>query len=122
MTASDVSLLLAAGLAAGLDLDEVALQDRVEAVLGAAGVAFTREAVLSDGHGRVDFLVGGVGVEVKIKHGTNALLRQLSRYTAAPEVDALVVVTTSRRLRNGVPGRLGGVEVFVVFVETAWGG
>ncbi len=71
------------------------LQDAVAEILSRAGIAFEREAVLADGD-RIDFLIGSVGLEVKVRGGLSALTRQLARYAASERVAELVVLTTPR--------------------------
>jgi hypothetical protein len=79
--------------------------------------ALAREVPLSDERSRIDLLVfpaitGGpiIGVEVKLKGAPADVLRQLERYAACPEIDGLVLVTTSakhlhlpRTFGNGKP-------------------
>lgn len=78
-------------------IDEAQFQRGVAAALTNAGIAFTREAKL-DEHDRIDFLIGTVGVEVKIKGSLTNLTRQLFRYAKHDAIEALVVVTSQNRL------------------------
>lgn len=74
-----------------------------------------RERIISP-QDRLDFLLpGGIGVEVKIEGSLSALTRQLHRYAQRPEISALIVVTTQRRLAR-VPPRISGKHVHVVMV------
>jgi hypothetical protein len=85
------------------------LQDGIGVVLENARIDFTREVELSEDD-RIDFMVGSVGIEVKIKGTANALLRQLHRYAQHPEITALIVVTT--RVRHfDLPKELSGKPV-----------
>lgn len=79
-----------------------------------AGVAFEREVSLSRVD-RIDFLVGGIGIEVKTKGAENAIVRQLARYAQSPRVDALVLVTT--RWTLSLPADLGGKPVHRLLLE-----
>lgn len=65
--------------------------------------------------GRIDFLVGRVGIEVKIKGTAPDLLAQLVRYAASPEVDGLLVASTRIRHRD-MPTELNGKPVRVVII------
>jgi len=76
---------------------EAELQAGIARILAAAGIDAAREVVLS-ARDRIDFLVGNVGVEVKIDGSHSALLRQLDRYAGLPQIGALVVVCGSTRL------------------------
>lgn len=69
------------------------LQDGVEGVLGAGGLEFEREVRLN-ARDRIDFMVGSIGLEVKIAGSATNLLRQLARYAEHERVDSLVVVTS----------------------------
>jgi NAD(P)-dependent dehydrogenase (short-subunit alcohol dehydrogenase family) len=91
---------------------EDALQRGVAQVLAAAGCSFTREVPLTR-QDRIDFLVGGVGVECKTDGSLSALTRQLHRYALATQVEALVLVTTRARLAR-VPPHLNGKRISVV--------
>ncbi|KJR10260.1 hypothetical protein [Gordonia sihwensis] len=44
--------------------------------------------------GRVDFVVGTVAIEVKIKGSSESLSRQLQRYVEAGRFTAIIVATT----------------------------
>lgn len=46
---------------------------------------------------RIDFLVGNVGVEVKVAGAVKSVRRQLARYAMSAEVDSLVLVTAKVR-------------------------
>lgn len=87
------------------------LQDGIELALGAAGIDFDREHDLGKA-GRVDFMVGRSALEVKTQGSRWAVLRQLLRYAEHPDVDEVVLVTTSMKL--DVPKRLAGKPARVV--------
>lgn len=74
-----------------------------------------REVHLS-GADRIDFMVGRVGVEVKTKGSTSALLRQLDRYAGSEDVDELLVVTSLFRLANACPAELRGKRIRTLHV------
>ena len=92
---------------------ESELQDGLAEVLAAAGVAFEREVQIGDA-GRIDFLAdGGVGLEVKVGGSLAAATRQLHRYAASAEIEALVLVTGRGRLA-ALPSTIGGKPLEVV--------
>lgn len=72
-----------------------------------------REVILA-GAGRIDFLVGAVGIEAKIKGGASAITRQLVRYAQSDRIAALVVVTAKEQHALQIPGELAGKPVRVV--------
>jgi len=79
-----------------------------------AGISFEREVALS-AIDRIDFLVGDIGVEVKIKGAENAIMRQLMRYAQSTRICALVVVTTRWTLK--LPETLHGKPVRRLLLE-----
>jgi hypothetical protein len=90
---------------------EVALQAAVARALDDFGRIYNREWSLSP-KDRIDFLVGDIGIEVKVGGSRTDLLRQVDRYLAFPAVNALLVVTTLRR--HTLPGILRGKPVLVL--------
>ena len=68
---------------------------------------------------RIDFLAGGIGIEIKKKRPERAkLIAQLARYAACPQVRALIVVAP-----RGVnlPRQIGGKPVTMLALERLWG-
>lgn len=68
---------------------------------------------------RIDFMSGGVGIEIKKNRPERAkLLEQLTRYAQCEQVRSLVVVTP-----RGVnlPAAIGGKKVKQVALERLWG-
>lgn len=90
--------------------NEAAMQEALARALSAEGVPHRRE--VTRGADRIDFVVGRVGLELKVKGSVTEVRRQLDRYTAWPELDELVLVTTrGHHLRigdsiNGKPVRV----------------
>jgi hypothetical protein len=72
----------------------------------------TRREVQLTSRDRIDFMVEGVGIEVKIKGSLAALTRQLHRYAQLDAIEALVVVTPVARLAQ-LPESLNGKPVLV---------
>ncbi len=89
--------------------NEADLQDGIAVSLATAGIDFKREHRLSKSD-RVDFMVGSIGVEIKIQDSVSALTRQLQRYALSDEVSELLVITTRSRLSN-LPRVLNGKPV-----------
>jgi len=61
---------------------------------------------------RIDFMVGRIGIELKIKGSLSDVTRQLHRYAQSPDVDALLLVTTRMKLRH-MPPTMNGKPVLV---------
>jgi hypothetical protein len=95
---------------------EKLLQDQIAHSLAAAGFTARREAPLADGD-VIDFLVGDVGIEAKIKGQRRAILRQCERYCRCGALGALVLVTNAPM---GFPPALVGKPTFVVSLGRAW--
>lgn len=77
--------------------DELALHIGIEHALRAGGLDPRREVRLND-HDRIDFLVGVVGIEVKVAGSIGPVARQLRRYAESPMIDELILVTTRVQL------------------------
>ncbi len=97
---------------------EADLHLRVGECLSAAGLPAVHEALLAPGC-RIDYLVGGVGVEIKRgKPGVARLLPQLARYCACEEVAGLILVSEgSVRL----PATLAGKPLRNLCLNQLWG-
>lgn len=96
MTATSPALLSA--LAAILNTQfragsEEELQEGLGQALTAAGIPFEREVILGP-QDRIDFLVGDVGIELKVKGSVESAHRQLARYARHEKVQHLLLVTT----------------------------
>lgn len=92
--------------------NERELQDAIEALLLAKQVSYEREVVLSP-KDRIDFLVGAIGVEVKIDSSLPVVQRQLWRYAEDPRIASLILVT-SRAKHKQLPTAILGKPVLVV--------
>lgn len=73
---------------------EQAAHNALADALARAGLAPEREVNLTQ-NDRIDIMVDGVGVEVKIKGSRRDIYRQLQRYAASDRVSALVLATAA---------------------------
>jgi hypothetical protein len=94
---------------------EAQLQSALEQVLAGAGVSFHREVTLGEA-GRIDFLLGHLGLEVKVEGSISAVTRQLLDYAEREEVHGLLLVTT-RSHHDGLPAHLRGKPVRVAVLR-----
>ena len=97
---------------------EEELHTQVAQALGAAGIEAAHEVRLTP-RCRIDFMAGGIGIEIKKKRPERAkLIAQLARYAACPQVCALIVVAP-----RGVnlPRRIGEKPVTMLALERLWG-
>ena len=76
---------------------EAMLQRGIFDVLTDRGYTPSKEYQLSP-KDRIDFMIGNIGIEVKIGGARNALIRQLHRYAPSDEIWELLVVTTAPNL------------------------
>lgn len=90
------------------------LQLGIEKLLTSRSIPFEREVRL-DAYSRIDFMVGGVGVEVKIDGSAEELGRQVLRYLQHENVREIVVVTT-RATHRDLPRELEGKKISVVYL------
>lgn len=93
--------------------NEQELQEGLWRVL--AGMDGARREVRLDERSRIDFLIGGVGIEVKVDGSLADLVRQATRYSKFAEVSEIVVVTTRSR-HLGLPAQLGGKPVHIAYL------
>lgn len=98
--------------------EEFDLHLQVARCLDAAGLPYQREYRLGPGN-RIDFFVGGIGVEVKKgKPNAGSVLGQLTRYAASPEVIGLILVI-ERYL--DVPAQIAGKPCASLGLRKQWG-
>lgn len=93
--------------------DERDLQDGIEKVFTDEKIGHRREAEIEGG--RIDFLAGAVGIEVKVGGSLAEVTRQLHRYAKCSQVLALVLISSRLRLGN-LPESLNGKPLVVVQV------
>lgn len=91
------------------------LQVAIATVLRDAQQEFEREVTLQPGD-RIDFLVGTIGIEVKVAGRSSQVLRQLQRYARSDRVQSLVLVTTRIQVGNQ-PGQIGLKPVHIVLIS-----
>lgn len=95
--------------------NEKALQDEIAARLDDCGVAYHKEAKVSGG--AIDFLVGGIGVEVKIKGQRRAIYRQLEKYAEDENISHLILLTS---IASPMPAEINGKPVTVLNIGGLW--
>lgn len=96
--------------------DEKRLQADMGAELSKAGIAHRREVVLAPGD-IVDFMVGDIAVEVKIKGARREIYRQCERYCQHETVRSLVLATN---VAMGMPAFISGRPILVAHLSRGW--
>ena len=92
---------------------ELELQDAVEQVLTQHEIGYTREGYL-DGLDRIDFLVGDIGIEIKIDGSLSAVTRQIHRYLQCDQLNGLILLS-GRYNHTRVPREMNGKPVLTVW-------
>ena len=96
--------------------DEKVTQAAIANALELAGVTFEREVRLSEAD-IVDFMVGSIAVEVKIKGAKAGIYRQMERYAQHERVTAILLVS-SRSMH--LPALINGKPTLVASLSRGW--
>jgi len=96
--------------------DEKKLQGEIEEEFVSAGVGYRREVRLDD-RNIIDFMIGPIGIEVKIKGARLNIFRQIERYAAFGDVEKLLLVTN---VPMGMPELVKGKPIHVLNLAKAW--
>lgn len=96
--------------------DEKLLQQEIGDVFEAAALDFEREVRLGGGD-IVDFMVGSVAVEIKIKGERRAIYRQLERYCAHEVVKRIILATN---VPMALPIDINGKPASVAALGRGW--
>jgi hypothetical protein len=94
--------------------EEEKLRDAIAIALGPHAL---REAKVGE-HERIDFLVGRIGIEAKIRGTRSDVTRQLFRYAESPDIDEIILVTTRYQHTVRAPTALLGKPLTIV---VCWG-
>lgn len=96
--------------------NEKETQSEIERKFTEAGLSFTREHRL-DGENIIDFLVGDIGIEVKLKGKPKDIYRQLQRYAEFQQVNHIILVTAKSM---GLPAEINGKSVYYINISKNW--
>lgn len=96
--------------------DEKRLQQEIFEHFISIGYKIQREVSLSP-KDRVDFMIDGLVIEVKVKGSAVATLNQVERYAAISEVKELILLTTKN---HGFPSQINGKPVAIVRLGSSW--
>lgn len=100
-----------------LSLDnEKRLQSEILKSLQGAGFDVEPEVSLNKTD-RIDFMIGEIGIEVKIKGSSVQVLKQVERYCESDRVK-IIVLLTSRA--HGFPSEINGKPVRLIRLCGAW--
>lgn len=90
----------------------------ISRTLASLGVEFEREVKLSS-KDRIDFMLGDIGLEVKIDGTLSNVTRQLWRYASLPQIQTLILVTTRTKHRIQ-PNQMNNKDIYVVSIIPAF--
>jgi hypothetical protein len=93
------------------------LQNGIAQALVTEGIEFEAEVKLSV-RDRIDFMVGKLGIEVKVASPPALVMKQIHRYAQLPQIDEILLITNRCR-HLMVPEIVNGKPVEVLFI--AWG-
>lgn len=96
--------------------NEKELQARVSEVLDANGIEHKREVRLN-GHNIIDFTVGLIGIEIKLRESKMKIFEQLNRYAEFDEIGGLILLTNTPM---GLPGEIKGKPAYYLPLGRAW--
>lgn len=97
---------------------EYDLHEMVRSAFCVAGIVFRHEVTIAP-RCRIDFLVDGVGIEIKQgKQYASKLRAQASRYLASPMLRSLIVVTTRGAY---LPEKIAGKPTYILGLNRLWG-
>lgn len=103
---------------ARVDLSTETLAQRGLARVFADAGLEARAEVRLNAQDRIDFMIGRIGLEVKIGHPRRSILRQLERYAKSEELDALILVTSAAFPTSNPP--IEGKELHVASLSRGW--
>jgi hypothetical protein len=118
MTEATITALIELIRGAKIDLSsEKRAQADMEQVLAAAGIEFLREEPLTVAD-IVDFLVGGVALELKLRGARKKdVYKQLCRYARNPRVETILLASN---MSMGLPAQIEGKDAYFVKLGEAW--
>ena len=96
---------------------ETALQRGLRSLFTVQDIPFEAEVILSP-KDRIDFLIGGIGIEAKIKASRRDILRQLDRYAALDRIEALILATATPFVSGSLT--VGGKKVLIANLSRGW--
>jgi len=96
--------------------NEIELHQGIEQFLISLGIDYQKEVIL-DSKDRIDFLIGKIGIEIKINESTSEVTRQLWRYAQQEMIDEIILITT-RSKHKVIEGIINGKPIYIVHLLT----
>ena len=98
---------------------EVDLQEAIATVLDLEFPDVPVEREVRFESGRIDILIGRIGIEVKVAGRASSVLRQIERYAGEDAIDALVLVTNRAGHQRLPTTTLGGKPLAILGLAKA---
>ena len=97
--------------------NESDVQRQLDGIFANSGIEYKREFVL-DKRNRIDFIIGSIGIEVKI-HGISAkrIYDQLNRYCFFEKISSIILITSQACI---MPDKINNKEIHVISLGRAW--
>lgn len=95
---------------------EKTTQAEIAKMLAANGIAHQREHGLSKGS-IIDFMIDGIGIEVKLRAAPKAIFQQLLRYCQFEEVNGIILIT-NKMIK--LPATINKKPTHVINLGAAW--
>ena len=95
---------------------EKVLQSEIADLLASKNIPFEREVSLSPGD-CIDFLVGDIGIEVKLKGSAKAIYRQCARYCQSDRIREILLVTNRAM---GLPREINAKPAYLLSLGVSW--
>lgn len=96
--------------------EETKTQAAIAESFDRAGIIYEREDRLSPVD-RIDFTIGSIGLEVKIKGSKRNIYNQVERYAQCDRIKELILVTN---VPTGFPPEINGKPVYLLNLARAW--
>lgn len=96
--------------------DEKKLQAEIAEAFDSAGIVYEREDRLS-AEDVVDFTIGAIAAEIKIKGSRRNIYAQVERYAKHDRIKELILITN---VATGFPPEVNGKPVYVLNLAKAW--
>lgn len=95
--------------------NEKLVQKEMSDIFNSHNIKHDREVMLKP-HGTIDFMIGEIGLEVKVKGGVEAIFKQCKRYCEHEKVKCLVLVTARCM---GFPKEINGKPCYYFHLSKA---
>lgn len=97
---------------------EADVQEAIAQILGDAFADQVQREVELGKENRIDFIVGKVGIEVKVGGSSIDVYRQVQRYASRPEIDSVIIASTKAAVLSDLPSTVGGKPLYLLHLRS----